>query len=57
MESKFASRKFGITAFVLLSAIGLLVSKYISADVWLTATYATIGLYFTGNVTEKIFTK
>jgi hypothetical protein len=57
MESKYASRKFGLTAFVILSSVAMVVFKVIDPSVWQTVTYATLGLYFTGNVTEKIFSK
>lgn len=57
MESKLASRKFGLAAFVLLSALGLIIFKYIDAVTWMQANYTVLGLYITGNVAEKVFTK
>ncbi len=56
-ERKLASRKFGMAAFVLVSALGLLIFKYIDAVTWMQANYTVLGLYITGNVAEKVFTK
>ncbi len=50
--SKFASRKFIISFLVLISYALLLVYKFIDPYIYQYLTIGTIGLYFTGNVTQ-----
>ncbi|GGK08850.1 hypothetical protein GCM10011394_17860 [Luteimonas terricola] len=50
MESKFASRKFILAAFVLLAALGLLIAGLIDQNTWSSFNTWVIGLYITGNV-------
>lgn len=56
-ESKFTSRKFGLTCVVILTSITLLVFKIITPDIYLTQTSATMALYFASNVVEKYVPK
>lgn len=56
-ERKLASRKFGLATFVLLTALGLILGGKIDAVTWMQANYTVLGLYITGNVAEKVFSK
>lgn len=53
-DNKYSSRKFLLTAFAVLSPIILLVTHHLDAAVYADITKWVIGLYFTGNVVEKI---
>lgn len=56
-ESKFTSRKFGLTCIIILTSITLLVCKIITPEIYLTQTSAAMALYFAGNVAEKYIPK
>lgn len=49
-DTRFASRKFILAAFVVLAALGLLIGHVIDAPTWFSVSTWTLGLYFTGNV-------
>lgn len=53
-DSRFASRKFILTAFAVLSPIALVMTHHIDATIYADITKWVIGLYFTGNVVEKL---
>lgn len=53
-DSNYSSRKFLLTAFAVLAPIILLVTHHLDAAVYADITKWVIGLYFTGNVVEKI---
>lgn len=50
MDTRYASRKFILTAFLLLVAVVLLVTKIIDPETWSGFSTWTLGLYVTGNV-------
>lgn len=50
MEVRFASRKFILSAFLLLAALGLLVAGIIDQQTWSGFCTWVLGLYVTGNV-------
>lgn len=49
-DNRFASRKFILTAFLLLAALGLLIGKVIDPATWASTCTWVLGLYFTGSV-------
>jgi len=49
-DTRYASRKFILAAFVLLAALGLLISNVIDPATWASVSTWVLGLYFTGNV-------
>lgn len=49
-DTRFASRKFILAAFLLLATLGLLIGKVIDAATWASTSTWVLGLYFTGNV-------
>lgn len=49
-DSRFASRKFILAAFLVLAALGLLIGKVIDSATWASTSTWVLGLYFTGNV-------
>lgn len=50
MDTRFASRKFILAAFLLLAALGLLIAGFIDQDTWQGFCTWVLGLYVTGNV-------
>lgn len=50
MDTRYASRKFILTAFLLLAAVALLVAKIIDPATWAGFSTWILGLYITGNV-------
>lgn len=50
MDTRYASRKFILTAFLLLVAVALLVTKIIDQETWSGFSTWVLGLYVTGNV-------
>lgn len=52
-DSKFNSRKFILSAFVILVQTFMLYVKAIDAAAYNTLVISTLGLYFTGNIAEK----
>jgi len=50
MDTRYASRKFILTAFLLLVAVVLLVTKIIDQETWSGFSTWVLGLYVTGNV-------
>ena len=56
-DTRYASRKFILAAFVLLAALGLLIGKVIDADTWASVSTWVLGLYFTGNVGAALVQK
>lgn len=57
MDTRYASRKFILTAFLLVAAIVLLLCKIIDQDTWASVTTWVLGLYMTGNVGTYLVTK
>lgn len=53
-DSLFTSRKFILTVFILLTNTFLLWKHVIVATEYNTLMISVLGLYFTGNVVEKI---
>lgn len=49
-QTRYASRKFILASFLLLSALGLLVTGYIPAPMWQQFSTWVLALYITGNV-------
>lgn len=56
-QNKFSSRKFILTAFLLIAAIVLLVCKLSDQETWASVTTWVLGLYVTGNVGTYLVTK
>ncbi len=52
-ENKYMSRKFGLTAFIVLISIPLLAFNLIPAAAYVNLNTIALGLYFTGNVAQK----
>jgi hypothetical protein len=50
MDSRYASRKFILAAFLLLAALSLLVLGKIDQATWERFSTWVLGLYITGNV-------
>lgn len=49
-DRRFKSRKFSIACAVLISATGLLIAQFITAELWAQTVLGTVGLYMVGNV-------
>ncbi len=49
-DTRYASRKFLLAAFLLAAALGLLIGKIIDQDTWSGFCMWVLGLYVTGNV-------
>lgn len=56
-ESRYASRKFILAAFLLLAALGLLIAGIIDQDTWSGFCTWVLGLYVTGNVGASFVSK
>lgn len=56
-DRKFMSRKFGMSCFVLITSIPLLVLDYMSAANYVNLVSLTLGLYFTGSVAADYVAK
>ena len=52
MENKYLSRKFGLSAGLLISYLVLLTCNILSQEVYQYLTLGTLGLDLTGNVTQ-----
>jgi hypothetical protein len=50
MDTRYASRKFILAAFLLLAALGLLIAGLIDQATWEGFSTWVLGLYITGNV-------
>lgn len=50
MDPRYASRKFILSAFLLLAALGLLIAGKIDQATWAGFCTWVLGLYVTGNV-------
>lgn len=57
IDAKFSSRKFILTAFLLVAALVLLVCKVIDQATWSSVTTWVLGLYITGNVGSYLVAK
>lgn len=53
MDTRYASRKFILVAFLLLAALGLLIAGLVDAAQWSEFSTWVLGLYMTGNVASR----
>ena len=56
IANPFLSRKFILALLTIASATGLVLFHHISDGVYSAVVIATIGAYFTANVTQKVKT-
>ncbi len=56
-DNKFASRKFILTAFVVVVSVGLVVFGTITPSLYYSLNGTVLALYFTGNVADKLVYK
>lgn len=52
-NDRYRSRKFGFAAATWITSHALLISSYITSDIYFNLMLTIIGLYATGSVAEK----